>query len=597
MELRSEIKEKIKTLPKEPGVYRFYDKDGIIIYIGKAKILKNRVSQYFHSPESLTVKTRSMVAKIADFDHTVVGSETDALLLENLLIKQFKPRYNIMLKDDKTYPWIVIKKEPFPRVFLTRRYIRDGSEYYGPYGSVTMAYAILELIGSLFYLRDCKLALSEAKIAAGKFKTCLSYHIGKCKAPCTGLFSPREYDDQIDKIRAILKGDTATIIKDFSEKMKDAASDLKFEEAHQLKEKIELLHTHRSRSIITNTLTKDTDVLSLVFEGNLAFGNFIRLVKGSIVQSLNLEFRMPLEEEQRSVLTMFAAEIISKFGPLNSEVIVPFLPDEGFPGTKFTVPVRGDKLDVLRLSQKNALVFKTESIKQEQILRPEEHKNRILASAMKDLNLPELPVRIECFDNSNIQGTNPVSSCVVFRDGVPSKKDYRHFNIKTVEGPDDYASMQEVVHRRYTRVLEEGGELPQLIVIDGGRGQLNSAYEVLERLSLADKIPIIGIAKRLETIIVPGDPDPLFLDKNSSTLRLLMQLRDEAHRFGITHHRNRRSKSMTVSILRTIPGIGEMTEKRLLSRYKSIKMIKAAPHEDLVALIGKKGAENLLKYL
>lgn len=597
MEKSIPVKEKVKLLPKEPGIYRFYDSSGTIIYIGKAKSLKNRVSQYFQSSESLSAKTRIMVSKINDFDHTVVSSETDALLLENILIKQFKPRYNVMLKDDKTYPWIVIKKEPFPRIFLTRRYINDGSEYFGPYSSVIMAHNILDLIYSVFFIRDCKLKLNKEKIAAGKFKSCLSYHIGKCKAPCISLYSETEYNEQLLNIKMILSGDTALIIKDFTHKMMCASRDQKFEEAHLLKEKIALLKTHQSKSIITNTLSSNLDVFTIVFEGNLAFGNFLRVVKGSIVQSLNLEFRIPLEEDHSQILTLFIAEIISKFGKLSEEALVPFMPDQSFSGTKIHIPTRGDKLNILKLSLKNALLFKQESIKQEQILRPEEHKNRILLTVQKDLNLPSLPLHIECFDNSNIQGTNPVASCVVFKNGIPSKKDYRHFNIKTVEGPDDFASMQEVVGRRYSRQQKENGELPQLIVIDGGRGQLNMAYETLEQLGLDGVISIIGIAKRLEEIIIPGDPNPLFLDKNSVTLRLLMQIRDEAHRFGITHHRNRRSKAMTSSVLRTVPGIGEMIEKKLLSKYKSIKMIKSASHEELEKFVGKKVAENLLKYL
>lgn len=591
------INEKVRLLPKEPGVYRFYDTAGTIIYIGKAKNLRNRVSQYFHSPESLSAKTRIMVSKISDFDHTIVSSETDALLLENILIKEFKPRYNIMLKDDKTYPWIVVKREPFPRVFLTRRYINDGSEYFGPYSSVMMAHGVLELIFSVFFIRDCKLNLSEEKIAQQKFKVCLSFHLGKCKAPCIGRFSKDDYLEQISNIKLILSGDTASIINDFAKKMRIASAEQRFEDAHLLKEKINLLQTHQSKSIITNSLTTDLDVFSLVIEGNLGFGNFLRVIKGSIVQSLNMEFKIPLEEDKTQLLTIFIAEIISKFGKLSSEVLVPFFPDQKFPETKIHVPTRGDKLNILKLSQKNSLIFKAESIKQEQILRPEEHKKRILLSAQKDLNIPSLPIHIECFDNSNIQGSNPVASCVVFKNGVPSKRDYRHFIIKTVEGPDDFASMSEVVGRRYSRQLLQNEELPQLIVIDGGRGQLNIAYDALKSLNLEKTIPIIGIAKRLEEIIIPGDPNPLFLDKNSSTLRLLMQIRDEAHRFGITHHRNRRSKNMISSHLRAIPGIGETLEKKLLKKYKSIKMIKLAPKNELAKFVGEKVADNLLKLL
>lgn len=585
------FKESIKLLPTEPGVYHFSNKEGVVIYIGKAKNLRNRVSQYFHLEESLTVKTRVMVSKIESVEHTVVMSEEDALLLENNLIKKYQPRYNVMLKDGKTYPWICIRNEPFPSVCLTRRYIKDGSLYFGPYSSVSHAYNLIDLINSLYYLRTCKLSLTDENIRNKRFRPCLDYHIGKCKAPCIGAFSGTKYQQQIESIKAILKGESASLIKELKESMLLAAKELRFEEAQQYKEKIDLIGRHYSKSLVVSQTITNVDVFSLAFENNFAFGNYMRVVNGCIIQSLNLEFKMPIEEEHSTILSLFIGEIRSKFGELSNEILVPFMPDEIFEKRSVHVPQRGDKLSLLELSFKNAKLFKLEKLKQEETLRPEEHKNRIMAALQRDLNLEEPPVHIECFDNSNIQGKFAVAACVVFKNGIPAKSDYRHFNIKQVVGANDFATMKEVVNRRYSRLLAEQGELPQLIVVDGGRGQLNFAYEALTELGLENKIKIIGIAKRLEELIIPGDPHPLFLDKNSASLRVIMNLRDEAHRFGIGHHRDKRSKAQIDSELRAIKGVGEKSEQKLLSRYKSLKAVKNASIQDIENLVGARVAE------
>ncbi|MFA5848541.1 MAG: excinuclease ABC subunit UvrC [Bacteroidales bacterium] len=590
------FRELIKLLPAQPGVYRFLNKEGTIIYIGKAKNLRNRVSQYFQTPESLTVKTRVMVSKIDNIEHTIVESEEDALLFENNLIKKHQPRYNVMLKDSKTYPWICIKNEPFPRVFITRKYVKDGSVYFGPYSSASHAYNFIELINSIFYLRTCKLSLTEENIKNKGFRPCLNFHIGKCKAPCIGAYNETEYQHQIENIKSILRGESAEIIKEFKTAMLLAAKDLRFEEAQLYKERIELIGRHYSKSLVVSQTITNVDVFTLAFENNFAFGNYMRVVNGCIIQSVNLEFRMPIEEEQSTILSLFIGEIRSKFGELSNEILVQFMPEEIFNIKNVHIPQRGDKLSLLELSLKNAKLFKLEKLKQEETLRPEEHKNRIMAALQRDLDISEPPVHIECFDNSNIQGKFAVAACVVFKNGIPSKGDYRHFNIKRVVGANDFATMKEVINRRYTRLLAEKGELPQLIVVDGGRGQLNFAYEALQELGLEKTIKIIGIAKRLEELIIPGDPHPLFLDKNSASLRVIMNLRDEAHRFGIGHHRDQRSKAQTESELRSVKGIGEKTEQKLLSRYKSLKAVRKAPHEDLKALVGSKAAEIIKNY-
>ena len=589
-------KERVKMLPSLPGVYRFTNKEGTVIYVGKAKNLRNRVSQYFQHEDTLTAKTRVMVSRIASIEHTVVDSEADALLLENNLIKELQPRYNIMLKDGKTYPWICVKKEPFPRVYITRRVVKDKSLYFGPYSSASMAYNLIELITSLFYLRDCKLLLSDEAIAQQKYRPCLKYHIGKCKAPCIGKFSNIEYNKQIEKIVKLLKGDTGQIISEFREQMKEHAAALRFEDAQLFKDKIELITGHNNKSLVVSQTITDIDVFSLIYDTGISFGNYIRIVNGSIIQSLNIELKLPIEESKERVLSLFIAEMHSKFGDSSKEIIVPFMPDSETLADKCHVPVKGDKFKLLKLSETNANQLKTEKIKQEENLRPDEHKARVMNTLMRDLGMKEEPRHIECFDNSNIQGKFAVSACVIFRDGVPSKKEYRHFNIKRVIGANDFATMKEVVNRRYSRILAEGGELPQLIVIDGGKGQLSFAWEALKELGLEGKIKIIGIAKRLEELLVPGDPHPLFLDKNSISLKVIMHLRDEAHRFGISHHRDKRSKGQLESELSTIPGIGSKSEEKLLRKFRSLSAIKRASFEELKEVAGTAAAKAITAY-
>lgn len=593
---QTDIKEKLKLLPASPGVYRFINKEGVIIYIGKAKNLRNRVSQYFQSENTLTPKTRVMVSKISNIEHTVVDSEEDALLLENNLIKKHLPRYNILLKDSKTYPWICIKNEPFPRVYVTRKYIKDGSLYFGPYSSAMHAHNLTELVSSLYQIRNCKLSLTPENIKSKHYRPCLNYHLGKCNAPCVGYISSEKYQMQIDSIKALLKGETSQLEKEFRESMRKAAAELKFEEAQKYKEKLDLLEKHYSKSTIVNPSLTNIDVFSLASTDSIAFGNYMRVVNGSIIQSLNLEFKLPIEESLPAIIGTFINEIRSKFGTLSPEILVPVMPEDIFDRKNIHIPLKGDKLKLLELSQKNATMFKLERLKQEETLRPEEHKTRVLTTLQRDLNMTDLPTHIECFDNSNIQGRFAVAACVVFKDGHPSKSDYRHFNIKNVVGANDFATMKEVINRRYSRLLAENGELPQLIVVDGGRGQLNYAYETLRELDLHERIKIIGIAKRLEELIIPGDPNPLFLDKNSSSLRLIMQLRDEAHRFGITHHRNRRSKGQINSELREIKGIGEKTEELLLKRFGSLKAVRKASYKEILDVAGKKVAAIITAY-
>lgn len=590
------LRENVKLLPQLPGVYRFLNKEGTVIYVGKAKNLRNRVSQYFQSNETLTPKTRVMVSKIEAFEHTIVSSESEALLLENTLIKRHQPRYNVMLKDGKTYPWICIKKESYPRVFLTRRLLKDGSLYFGPYSNVSHAYSLIDIIDNLFKIRNCKLILSSENIESKKFRPCLRYHIGKCKAPCIGLQSEDTYNVQIDRIKLILKGETSYLAEEIRDEMKTAASELRFEDAQEAKERLETLNRHYSKSLVVSQSVTNVDVFSLVFENNMAFGNWLRVVNGAIIQSLNAELKLPIDETKETILGRFIISIGERFAPLSGELLTEYLPDGDFTPSVVHVPKRGDKLNLVELSIKNARIFKIEKIKQEQILRPEEHKERILEAIKKDLSLSELPDHIECFDNSNIQGKYAVSACVVFRNAVPSKKDYRHFNVKRVVGADDFATMKEVVNRRYSRMLDEGGSLPQLIVIDGGRGQVNAAYEALQEIGLENRIRLVGIAKRLEELITPGDPHPLFLDKNSSTLRVIMQLRDEAHRFGITHHRKRRSKGQIESELSDINGIGEKSLQKLLSHFKSMQSLRSASEDEIRKVAGKRVAGIIGEY-
>ena len=592
------IREKIALFPHSPGVYRYYDAEGNVIYVGKAKDLHKRVAQYFVPAERLTRKTAVMVSKIADAQYTVVESEADALLLENNLIKQFKPRYNILLKDSKTYPWICVTAEDFPRVFLTRRLVKDGSRYFGPYSSVVHARNLVEFIHSVYPLRTCKHKITSDVILRGKIRPCLNFHIRKCKGCCVGGISQKEYNENIEEIVSLLKGGGREVIQHYKTLMTEAAQRMEFEQAQVYKDKMQSLEKHYSKSVIMNAAVGDVDVFSLIIDGPEAFGNFLRIKGGAVVQSLNLGFKLMIEEEQEAVLGAFVAEIQSKFGELSKEVIVPFKPDVEIDGVEFRVPVRGDKLALLELSARNAKEMRLNALKQQEHTDPDAYKNMVMESLQKQLGMKELPVHIECFDNSNIQGTNPVSACVVFRNAVPSKKDYRHFKVKTVVGANDYATMKEVVNRRYSRMLEENpDDLPQLIVIDGGKGQLSFAYEALSELGLIGKVTLIALAERMEEVYMVGDPYPMFIDRNSPALKVLQQIRDEAHRFGITFHRNLRSKAQVESVLSSIKGVGDKTEQRLLLRFGSVARIAAAPVDEIAELVGRPLAERILETL
>ncbi|MGM9786453.1 MAG: excinuclease ABC subunit UvrC [Candidatus Cryptobacteroides sp.] len=592
------LKEKISLFPHSPGVYRYYDSEGNVIYVGKAKDLHKRVAQYFVPAERLTRKTAVMVSKIADAQYTIVETEADALLLENNLIKQFKPRYNILLKDSKTYPWICVSADDFPKVFLTRRVVRDGSRYFGPYSSVMHARNLLDFFRTIYPLRSCNLKITSDAILRHKFRPCLDFHIGKCRGCCIGAISQQEYNDNIEEIVKILKGGGKEIIQHYRSLMTEAAQRMEFEQAAVYKEKMLSLENHYGKSVIVNTTVGDVDVFSLVSDSTEAFGNFMRIRGGAIIQSLNLGFKLVMDETPESVLGMFIGEIRSKFGVLAREVIVPFLPDFELENVEFRIPVRGDKLALLELSARNSKEMRFNALKQREHTDPDDFRQKVLEELRTALGMKELPEHIECFDNSNIQGTNPVASCVVFRGARPSKKDYRHFKIKTVVGANDYASMKEVVNRRYSRMLQENpDDLPQLVVIDGGKGQLSFAYEALAELGLTEKLTVIGLAKRLEEVIRVGDPYPLFIDRNSQALKVLQQIRDEAHRFGITFHRNLRSKAQISSALREIKGVGEKTEQRLLLRFGSVARIAAASVDDLSEIVPRKVAETILSEL
>ena len=593
------VKEKIALFPHSPGVYRYYDAEGKVIYVGKAKDLHKRVAQYFVPPERLNTKTRILVSKIADAQFSVVDSEADALLLENNLIKQYKPKYNILLKDSKTYPWICVTGEEFPRVFITRRIEKGkGNRYFGPYSSALHARSMIEFFDEIYQLRTCSLKITSDAILHGKFRPCLKFHIGKCAAPCIGKISKAEYATNIDEIVHILSGRGGEVIRHYKAMMADAAERLAFEEAQIYKDKLRNLEKHYAKSIITQAADVDADVFSMVFDGGEAFGNFLRIRGGAIVQSLNIGLKSQLEEDQAVMLSTFIGEIEDKFGTLSKEVIVPFMPDVEIPGVEFKIPQRGDKLALLELSAKNAKEFHFNSLKQKQHTDPEAFHMSVMQELQKALGMKELPRHMECFDNSNIQGTNPVASCVVFRNAEPSKKDYRKFKIKTVIGANDFASMKEVVNRRYSRMLAENpDDIPQLIVIDGGKGQLECAYEALSELDLLDRVTVVGLAKRLEEVIRVGDPYPLFIDRNSQALKVLQRIRDEAHRFGITFHRDLRSKAAIQSALREIKGVGDKTEQRLLMHYGSVAKIAAAPLEELSALVGAQLAVKIHDYL
>jgi len=588
-ELPPEIQ--VSTLPDSPGVYQFYDRDGKILYVGKAKNLKKRVASYFSKAHSLG-KTRVMVRKIGSVRHIVVPTESDALLLENNLIKKHQPRYNVLLKDDKSYPWICIRKERFPRIFPTRKFIRDGSEYFGPYTSMKTVKTLLDLIRSVYPLRTCNYDLSEEKIAAGKYKRCLEYHLGNCLAPCEGLQDEASYNQQVADIRDIIKGNFKSSLQYFRHQMKSLAADMRFEEAQRIKDKIEILENYQAKSTIVNPKINNVDVFSIISDHAFAYVNFLQLSHGSIIRSHTMEIKKKLDESDEDLLALAILEIRERFHSQSTELYVPFKLDLG-PGIRISVPKLGDKRKLLELSERNARFYRQDRFKQIMITDPDRHTKRIMAQMQQDLRLPEEPRHLECFDNSNIQGTNPVAACVVFRDGKPARKEYRHYNIKTVSGPDDYASMEEVVYRRYKRLLDEEETLPQLIIIDGGKGQLNAALKSLERLELRGTIAIIGIAKRLEEIYFPDDPVPLYLDKKSESLKVIQMARNEAHRFGISFHRNRRSKAAITTELESIEGIGEKTARELLKNFKSVKRIREASMEDLASAIGQARATKI----
>jgi excinuclease ABC subunit C len=585
----------IKTLPDKPGVYRYLDKEGKVIYVGKAKNLKKRVASYF-TKKHTSGKLRLLVRKIADIKFVVTDTESDALLLENNLIKKYQPRYNVQLKDDKSFPWICIKKEPFPRVFPTRNPVKDGSEYYGPYTSVKMMKALLDIIKQLYPLRTCKLNLTPKNIEKGKFKVCLEYHIGNCKAPCVGKQTEEEYNRQIDQVRSIIKGNISEIIKELKNLMFDFAEKMEFEQAQKIKEKIELLERHQSRSTIVNPKISNVDVISIVDEDEMAWVNWLKVVNGAIVQAHSVEVKKKLNETAEDLLMLTLTDFRQRFQSSSPEIIVPFLPRINLEGTLFTVPKRGDKKQLLDLSYRNAMFYRMERNKQRELVDPERHARRVLQTMKKDLRMNVLPEVIECFDNSNFQGDEPVAAMVQFVKTKPNKKAYRHFNIKTVEGPNDFASMEEIIERRYGRLLREKKPLPQLIVVDGGKGQLSSAVKSLKKLGLFGKITIIGIAKKLEELYFPGDSVPLYLSKTSETLKVIQHLRDEAHRFGITHHRKRLGKKTVQSELLAIEGVGFNTAQKLLRHFKSVKRIKAASPEDLTAVVGKSKAMLVHRY-
>ena len=575
----------LKTLPSDPGVYQYYDKNDVVIYVGKAKNLKRRVSSYFNKVHD-NAKTRILVKKIHRMEHIVVPTEVDALLLENNLIKKYRPRYNILLKDDKTYPWICVKKEPFPRVFSTRKVIRDGSDYFGPYPNVKTVYTLLELIRGLYPIRTCNYDLSEEKIQKKSYKVCLEFHIGNCLAPCEGKVTEEEYNQNIAAIKELVKGNFRRSLNQFNNQMEEFSQQMEFERAQEVKEKLESLENYQAKSTVVNPKISNVEVFSIISDESYGYVNFFQVAFGSIIRSHTVEIKKKLEETDAQILALAIIDLRERFNAQSKEIYLPFKIDLGS-NIKVVVPKLGDKKKLVDLSQRNAKFFRLERFKQMKIVDPERHVKRLMNQMKTDLRLPHEPVHIDCFDNSNIQGTNPTAACVVFRNGKPHKKDYRHFKIKTVEGPDDFASMEEVVHRRYKRLSDEGQSLPQLIVIDGGKGQLSSAVKSLDRLGLRGAISIIGIAKRLEEIYYPGDSIPLYLDKKSETLKIIQQLRNEAHRFGLSLHRKIRSKNALSSPLDQVEGIGPKTKELLLKEFKSLKRIKAAPKPEIIELLGK----------
>ncbi|HEY4327261.1 MAG TPA: excinuclease ABC subunit UvrC [Mucilaginibacter sp.] len=591
-----DYKAALKNIPRNPGVYQFWDDGEELIYIGKAKDLRNRVTTYFNKDANVNAKTRVLVSKIRKITFTIVDTEVDAWLLENSLIKKHQPRYNVMLKDDKTYPWIIIKNENFPRIFWTRRIIRDGSKYLGPYASVSMMHNILGLIKETYPLRTCNLPLTRQNIDKGKFKVCLEYQLGNCKGPCQNYQTEDDYNNSISEITDILSGKIGAVLRNLKADMERAVADLNYEYAHRLKRKFELLENYQSKSTIVNSSITDVDVFSIASDEKYAFVNYLKVMNGTVIQTQTIELKKRLDESDDELLTLAIIEFKSRYESHSKEVIVPFSIDIDDASIKFTVPKLGEKKKLLELSQKNVMFFRKEKIDQYEKLNPEIKTERLLSQMMKDLRMNQLPRHIECFDNSNFQGKYPVSAIVVFKDGKPSKKDYRHFNVKTVEGPDDFATMEEAVLRRYRRTLDEGTDLPQLIVIDGGKGQLSSALKSLKLLGIDKQVTVIGIAKRLEELYYPGDQYPLYLDKKSETLKVIQQLRDEAHRFGITFHRKKRDKGTLVTELELIEGIGKTTAEKLLKYFKSVKKIRAAKPEELLEVVNTKQAKAITAY-
>lgn len=595
--MKFDYREALKKIPSKPGVYQYWDAAGELIYIGKAKNLKNRVSSYFNKDNyRINSKTRVLVSKIADITFTIVDTEIDAWLLENSLIKKHQPRYNVLLKDDKTYPWIVVKNEPFPRIYWTRRIIKDGSKYFGPYASISMMHTILDLIKEIYPLRTCNLPLNQPNIAAGKFKVCLEYQIGNCKGPCQAYQSEEDYNQSIDSIRDILNGKIGQVVRNLKSQLETASMDLNFELAHKLKRQYDLLEKYQSKSTIVNSSISDVDVFSIASDEKLAFVNYLKVMNGTVIQTQTLELKKRLDETDEDLLSIAISEFRTRFNSTSREIIVPFELELDDPALKFTVPKLGEKRKLLDLSQKNVSFFKRDKIDQYEKLNPEVRTERLLNQMMKDLRLNQLPRHIECFDNSNFQGKYPVSAIVVFKDAKPSKKDYRHFNVKTVEGPNDFATMEEAVYRRYKRMLDEETPLPQLVIIDGGKGQLSAAMKSLKLLGIEKQLTVIGIAKRLEELFYPGDQYPLYLDKKSETLRIIQQLRDEAHRFGITFHRLKRDKGTLVTELSNIPGIGKTSADKLLLHFKSVKKIREATKEEIRSVLNTKQTESLLSY-
>ncbi len=589
------LKNIIQNIPEKPGCYQYYDDKGVIIYVGKAKNLKKRVSSYFTKNHD-SPKTRILVSKIRDIKYIIVETEADTLLLENSLIKEFQPKYNVLLKDDKSYPSIVIKNEYYPRVELTRKLLKDGSQYFGPYSNVFSVKILLEFIHKLYPIRTCSLNLTPEKIAEGKYKVCLEYHIKRCLGPCIGLQEFEDYNKNIESIKEILKGNTNIVSNNIYAKMQELADRQEFEEANKLKEKYLLVENFKNKSTVVSNINYNIDVYSYDEDENSAYINYLNVHNGAIIQAYTFEYKKRIEEAKEELLGLGIVEVRERFGSKAKEIVVPFYPDVTIEGTEFSIPQRGDKKKLLLLSTQNVRQYKLDKLKKAESLNPEQRSVRILKEMQKDLNLKELPTHIECFDNSNIQGTNPVSACVVFKMGKPSKKDYRHFNVKTVVGPDDFSTMREVVYRRYHRLLEEGTPLPQLVVIDGGKGQLSAACESLKALGIYGKIAIVGIAKRLEEIYYPEDSIPLYLDKNSESLKIIQHIRDEAHRFGITFHRNQRSKHQIKSELDNIKGVGDETKRLLLKEFRSVKRIRLAKDEELEKIVGKHKTLLIRKY-